>query len=223
MWWVASLHLGRLLAFCLPFHCVDCCRPCCFCCCLLPCSGNSPTFARSLPNRICTATGGNPAAGGSRTTPSSLRPVLPRTPVAASEQIPAGIARIEAANAAAGVFNTAGLPASQQVAVGVVDSGVDGTHPDLNLVGGKSWVTPSAQVAGDVANPAVDRYGHGTHVAGILGARNNGECPLPGLIGLQAAFAAMLRCAVWLPCNTQLYNDLKDSDAGCCLYAAAVC
>jgi minor extracellular protease Epr len=73
------------------------------------------------------------------------------------------------------VFNTAGLPASQQVAVGVVDSGVDGTHPDLNLVGSSSWVTPSSRVAGDTADADVDTYGHGTHVAGIIGARNNGE------------------------------------------------
>jgi subtilisin family serine protease len=62
------------------------------------------------------------------------------------------------------------------VTVGVVDSGIDGTHPDLNLVGGLSWVAPSAKVAGDVADANVDRYGHGTHVAGIIGARNNGEC-----------------------------------------------
>lgn len=57
-----------------------------------------------------------------------------------------------------------------------MDSGIDGTHPDLNLVGGSSWVTPSSRVAGDVADADVDRYGHGTHVAGIIGARNNGEC-----------------------------------------------
>jgi subtilisin family serine protease len=61
------------------------------------------------------------------------------------------------------------------VTIGVVDSGIDGTHPDLNLVGGLSWVTPSTKVAGDVADPDVDRYGHGTHVAGVIGARNNGE------------------------------------------------
>jgi subtilisin family serine protease len=67
------------------------------------------------------------------------------------------------------------VPADRQVVVGVVDSGIDGTHPDLNLVGGSSWVIPSAKVAGDVADANVDMYGHGTHVAGIVGAKNNGE------------------------------------------------
>ncbi|WIA19223.1 hypothetical protein OEZ85_003863 [Tetradesmus obliquus] len=151
--------------------------------------GIAPTYARSLPTRICTATGGNPGATGGTTTtpvtPGQPSPVLPRSPIAESEQIPAGITRIKAASAAAGVFNTAGLPASQQVAVGVVDSGIDGTHPDLNLVGGSSWVTPSSRVAGDVVDADVDRYGHGTHVAGIIGARNNGA----GVVGVAPGVA----------------------------------
>jgi subtilisin family serine protease len=84
------------------------------------------------------------------------------------------VGRIEGATAA-GVYSVAGVPADRQVVVGVVDSGIDGTHPDLNLVGGNSWVIPSAKVAGDVADADVDKYGHGTHVAGIVGAKNNGE------------------------------------------------
>jgi hypothetical protein len=43
--------------------------------------------------------------------------------------------------------------------VAVVDSGVDGSHPDINYVGGKAFVVPSAAVAGDVADPNVDLYG----------------------------------------------------------------
>jgi subtilisin family serine protease len=95
-------------------------------------------------------------------------------PVTGSDQIPAGIARIEGASTA-GVFNVAGVPADRQVVVGVVDSGIDGTHPDINLVGGSSWVIPSAKVAGATADATVDKYGHGTHVAGIVGAKNNGK------------------------------------------------
>jgi subtilisin family serine protease len=62
------------------------------------------------------------------------------------------------------------LPADAQV--GVVDSGVDGSHPDINYVGGKAWVVPSTAVPGDVADPNVDMYGEcgGTRLAGVASA-----------------------------------------------------
>jgi subtilisin family serine protease len=60
--------------------------------------------------------------------------------------------------------------------VGVADTGVDLTHPDLldNLVQGRDFV-------GDVAvhNPR-DAHGHGTHVAGTIAAAMNGT----GVVGV---------------------------------------
>lgn len=58
--------------------------------------------------------------------------------------------------------------------VAVVDSGVDGSHPDLAgaLVRGVNTRTDR----GDYSAPTVDRDGHGTHVAGIIAARSaNGQ------------------------------------------------
>jgi hypothetical protein len=51
------------------------------------------------------------------------------------------------------------------VKVGVLDTGVDTHHPDLKLAGGVSFVegVPSYE----------DDHGHGTHVAGIIGAQDN--------------------------------------------------
>ncbi|WIA31713.1 hypothetical protein OEZ86_002589 [Tetradesmus obliquus] len=169
--------------------------------------GQAPSLARTLPTRICSATGGNPGAGGSSgtTNPNSGgaggtgattgNPGTPpttthggggpsgftqaRVPLTSGDQIPSGVGRIEAGSAAA-VFSIAGVPADRQVVVGVVDSGIDGTHPDLNVIGGSSWVIPSAKVAGDVADADVDKYGHGTHVAGIVAAKNNGA----GVVGI---------------------------------------
>lgn len=51
-----------------------------------------------------------------------------------------------------------------QVAVAVVDSGIDANHPDLVYAGGKSWVRqPSRSMPGDMTDPGVDFYGHGEH------------------------------------------------------------
>jgi subtilisin family serine protease len=54
-------------------------------------------------------------------------------------------------------------PGQAYVNVAVMDSGIDATHPDLNVVFGKGFGNPDT---GDGA-------GHGTHVAGIIGAIHN--------------------------------------------------
>ena len=51
--------------------------------------------------------------------------------------------------------------------VAIVDTGIDKDHPDLNVVGGVNCST-SNRAAWDDGN------GHGTHVAGIVGALDNG-------------------------------------------------
>lgn len=51
--------------------------------------------------------------------------------------------------------------------VWVVDTGIDLDHPDLNVDTGRSKSFITGQVSAD------DENGHGTHVAGIIGAKNN--------------------------------------------------
>jgi subtilisin family serine protease len=62
------------------------------------------------------------------------------------------------------------LPTQPGAPVAVIDSGVDTDHPDLNVVGGFSCLR------GDYD----DDHGHGTHVAGIVGAKDNGR----GVVGV---------------------------------------
>ncbi|WP_426979302.1 S8 family peptidase [Pseudarthrobacter sp. O4] len=57
---------------------------------------------------------------------------------------------------------------SVDVNVAVIDSGIDGTHPDLNVRGGIDCSSGTP-----VKVTPVDVMGHGTSVAGIIGARNN--------------------------------------------------
>lgn len=68
------------------------------------------------------------------------------------------------------------------VLVGVLDSGVDQTHPDL---AGQVVASASASCIGGVPNtdPAVwanDNLGHGTHVSGIIAGKRNGV----GIVGV---------------------------------------
>jgi subtilisin len=57
---------------------------------------------------------------------------------------------------------------SVNVNVAVIDSGIDGAHPDLNVRGGVDCSSGTPVTV----NP-IDKLGHGTSVAGIIGARNN--------------------------------------------------
>jgi len=76
--------------------------------------------------------------------------------------IPTGIRRCGADRSVTAHIN--GIEDSLSVDVAVLDTGIDPKHPDLNLAGSVSFVP------GGVGDP----HGHGTHVAGIIAARDNG-------------------------------------------------
>jgi len=64
-------------------------------------------------------------------------------------------------------------PVTEAVVVAILDTGIDPDHQDLNgLIMAEANFT-------DSSSPA-DSYGHGTHVAGIIAAKNNGT----GIVGV---------------------------------------
>ncbi|MDX2207376.1 MAG: S8 family serine peptidase, partial [Gemmatimonadales bacterium] len=65
------------------------------------------------------------------------------------------------------------------VKVGIMDSGIDIAHPDLGVSGGFDFTTSSASPTAYDDNIGICN-GHGTHVAGIVAARQNGS----GVIGV---------------------------------------
>ena len=85
--------------------------------------------------------------------------------LATGETLPTDVRRVGAATPAL-------VHQAASVGVAVLDTGVDLANPDIDAVTGTNCVSPG--------KPAQDDNGHGTNVAGIIAARNNGN----GVVGV---------------------------------------
>jgi len=142
----------------------------------------SDTFASKLAKNhrveAVAITVGNAVSSLPTETPDAVLPPAP-PPAASGEPFAAmqwNMNRIHAAEA------RAITPGKKSVIVGVLDSGIDDTLPDLQ---GQVDHSRSVTCIGGAPNtdPAAwsfDGIGHGTHVAGIIGAKQNGE----GVVGV---------------------------------------
>lgn len=81
---------------------------------------------------------------------------------ASAQTLPTGIDRIQADVSSTQAGNGSGTVSGPAVAV--IDTGIDIDHPDLNVAGGVNCST---------GRSFDDGNGHGTHVAGTIGARDN--------------------------------------------------
>jgi subtilisin family serine protease len=126
-------------------------------------------FRRALRGFVADLSPADASALGRDASVSAVSPdralhALGTVPVAPNETIPSGVARIGAAEPGT-------VRQASSVSVAVLDTGVDLTHPDLDAVNGANCVS---------SGPAVDDYGHGTFVAGVIGGKNQGQ----GIVGV---------------------------------------
>lgn len=90
---------------------------------------------------------------------------------------------------------------THKAVVGVIDTGIDESHPDLknNILGGRNLV-PAGMDESETGDPTdiKDRNGHGTHVAGIIGANGKVKGIGPDL-GIRSYRALYSEQALGLP------------------------
>jgi subtilisin len=96
--------------------------------------------------------------------PSVLAVVPDEVVELASQTIPTGVSRVGARKSTVAGIN--GVDVRVNADVAIVDTGIQPDHPDLNVVGGYNCSTTNRGAWRDVE-------GHGTHVAGTVGALDN--------------------------------------------------
>jgi subtilisin len=100
------------------------------------------------------------AVGALRTDPQVAAVVPDREVHLTAQTLPTGINRVDGERSSTVSGNGSG---SVNVDIAIIDTGIDTSHPDLNVVGGVACN----------GNGYKDGHGHGTHVAGIAAARDN--------------------------------------------------
>lgn len=114
----------------------------------------NPSVASVTPDRVVLVAGH--AAGKNQPPP-------PPSPPQPLQTLPTGIDRIDAEQSRTAKID--GVDERVDVDVAVLDSGIESSHPDLNVVGGMNCGKGTSYE---------DYAYHGTHVAGTIGALDNG-------------------------------------------------
>jgi subtilisin len=92
----------------------------------------------------------------------------------AAQTMPAGINRIDADVSTTLAGDGSGTTAGD---VAVYDTGIQTNHPDLNVAGGVNCLSPTDTYHDKTIG---DQHGHGTHIAGTIGAKDDAN----GVVGV---------------------------------------
>lgn len=119
-----------------------------------------PGVAYAAPNRVFTVNGeAAPEVGGADVLSALNDPMFGQQWAYKKAGMPRNWANLDASN----------------VLVAVADTGVDDRHPDFGrVIRGKNFA--------DNNDDTMDRYGHGTHVAGSIGAKGNNGQGVAGVV-----------------------------------------
>jgi subtilisin family serine protease len=89
---------------------------------------------------------------------------------------------------------------AKNIKVGIIDTGIEATHEDL-----EGAVVENVDFTGENKKNPVDENGHGTHVAGIIAARENGV----GVIGVAPLCSLYIAKAFDKDGNAQPFSVIK--------------
>ncbi len=126
----------------------------------------------------------------------------------AEQSVPTGVMRIGGVTA---MNNTGNQSKDVNATIAVIDTGIDSNHPDLNVIGGKSFIPEHSSYQDD--------NGHGTHVAGIIGAKDDkigviGVAPGTKLIALKVLDASGSGDLSWIIAAVDYVTNMTSTSNG---------
>jgi subtilisin len=144
--------------------------------------------------------------------------VVPDAVVELTAQVtPAGVRRVGATRSPLTHIDTNDLASHRaNVDVAIIDTGIQPDHPDLRVVGGYDCSRPSSPIS-ERSWPSRwrDQHGHGTHVAGIVGALDNdrgvvGVAPGARLWSVRVFDATGFSRISWIACGIDWVASKRD-------------
>ena len=138
----------------------------------------------------------------------------------AAQVSPAGVRRVGATRSPLTHIDTNDLASHRaNVDVAIIDTGIQPNHPDLRVVGGYDCTRPGTSAERSSSSRWRDEHGHGTHVAGIVGALDNdrgvvGVAPGARLWSIRVFTASATSRISWIACGIDWVTSKRTSTGG---------
>jgi len=147
----------------------------------------------------------------------SVLGVIPDSVVELVAQVtPPGVRRVRATSSPLTHINGVDLASHRVNAdVAIIDTGIQPNHPDLRVVGGYDCTRPGTRTERSSSSRWRDDHGHGTHVAGIVGALDNtrgvvGVAPGVRLWAVRVFTATGYSRISWIACGIDWVTSKRD-------------